>query len=152
MTLAVKARRSYRVKKLKATSELVALMAISTTLFLFIHTRDLHTRIKEMEVKLQPEDMLSSNQISGHKPSEIHRDMRGVYGDDCMDHVEGILKLHARHLRCIVQASLARVTAFTIPRRFAKDCSLAKRRGTTSLTTTAYSPKIFFKIIIAIPA
>ncbi|KAJ9581607.1 hypothetical protein L9F63_023215, partial [Diploptera punctata] len=21
----------------------------------------------------------------GHKPSEIHRDMRGVYGDDCMD-------------------------------------------------------------------
>ncbi|KAJ9601604.1 hypothetical protein L9F63_000212, partial [Diploptera punctata] len=30
--------------------------------------------------------------------------------------------------------------------------SLAKRRGTTSLTTTAYSPKIFFKIIIATPA
>ncbi|KAJ9598848.1 hypothetical protein L9F63_026617, partial [Diploptera punctata] len=29
--------------------------------------------------------------------------------------------------------------------------SLAKRRGTTSLTTTAYSPKIF-KIIIATPA
>ncbi|PSN53017.1 hypothetical protein C0J52_01160 [Blattella germanica] len=21
----------------------------------------------------------------GHKPSEIHRDMHGVYGDDCMD-------------------------------------------------------------------
>ncbi|KAJ9599207.1 hypothetical protein L9F63_010291, partial [Diploptera punctata] len=55
-----------------------------------------------------------------------------------------------------------------IPRRFARDCvwhpqgfplngcktqSLAKRRGTTSLTTTAYSPKIFFKmIIIATPA
>ncbi|KAJ9592413.1 hypothetical protein L9F63_015933, partial [Diploptera punctata] len=30
--------------------------------------------------------------------------------------------------------------------------SLAKRRGTTSLTITAYSPKIFFKIIIATPA
>jgi hypothetical protein len=34
-------------------------MAISTTLFLFIHTRELHTKLKEMEVKLQPEDMLS---------------------------------------------------------------------------------------------
>jgi hypothetical protein len=34
-------------------------MAISTTLFLFIHTRELHTKLKAMEVKLQPEDMLS---------------------------------------------------------------------------------------------
>jgi hypothetical protein len=41
------------------TSELVALMAVSTTLFLFIHTRELHTKLKAMEVKLQPEDMLS---------------------------------------------------------------------------------------------
>lgn len=50
------------------TSELIALMAISTTLFLFLHTRDLHTRLKEMEVRLQPEDLLSSNQIiSGKK-------------------------------------------------------------------------------------
>ncbi|KAJ9588427.1 hypothetical protein L9F63_018207, partial [Diploptera punctata] len=30
--------------------------------------------------------------------------------------------------------------------------SLAKRRGTTSLTTAAYSPKIFINIIIATPA
>jgi hypothetical protein len=41
------------------TSELVALMAISTTLFLFIHTRELHTKLKAMEVKLQPEEILS---------------------------------------------------------------------------------------------
>jgi hypothetical protein len=34
-------------------------MAISTTLFLFIHTRELHTKLKAMEVKLQPEDVLS---------------------------------------------------------------------------------------------
>lgn len=47
------------------TSELVALMAISTTLFLFLHTRDLHTKLKEMEVKLTNPDDLSSNQISG---------------------------------------------------------------------------------------
>jgi hypothetical protein len=34
-------------------------MAISTTLFLFIHTRELHTKLKAMEVKLQPEEMIS---------------------------------------------------------------------------------------------
>lgn len=38
-------------------------MAISTTLFLFIHTRDLNTRLREMEVKLQPEDMVAANQM-----------------------------------------------------------------------------------------
>ncbi|XP_018333391.1 heparan sulfate 2-O-sulfotransferase pipe-like, partial [Agrilus planipennis] len=47
----------------KRTSELVALMAISTTLFLFIHTRELSTKLREMEVRLQPEDLISSNQI-----------------------------------------------------------------------------------------
>lgn len=48
----------------KRTSELVALMAISTTLFLFLHTRDLHSKLRQMEVKLQPED-LTANQLSG---------------------------------------------------------------------------------------
>lgn len=47
----------------KRTSEFVALMAVSLTLFLFLHTRDLSTRLKEMEVRMQPEDMLSANQI-----------------------------------------------------------------------------------------
>ncbi|KAJ9579039.1 hypothetical protein L9F63_024858, partial [Diploptera punctata] len=55
---------------------------------------------------------------------------------------------------CIQNAVVVR---FVVPRRFARDCvwhpqGLAKRRGTTSLTTTAYSPKISFKIIIATPA
>lgn len=40
-------------------------MAISTTLFLFIHTRELHTKLKAMEVKLQPEDMLSGDSAAG---------------------------------------------------------------------------------------
>uniref|UniRef100_A0A1B6E882 Heparan sulfate 2-O-sulfotransferase pipe n=1 Tax=Clastoptera arizonana TaxID=38151 RepID=A0A1B6E882_9HEMI len=48
----------------KRTSELVALMAISTTLFLFLHTRDLNTKLRQMEVRLQPDD-LTANQISG---------------------------------------------------------------------------------------
>ncbi|KAF2901601.1 hypothetical protein ILUMI_04588 [Ignelater luminosus] len=51
----------------KRTSELIALMAISTTLFLFLHTRDLNSKLKQMEVKMQPEDLVSANQlISGN--------------------------------------------------------------------------------------
>lgn len=48
----------------KRTSDLIALMAISTTLFLFLHTRDLNTKLREMEVKLQPEDEILSNHLS----------------------------------------------------------------------------------------
>ncbi|GJQ76976.1 hypothetical protein Trydic_g15172 [Trypoxylus dichotomus] len=48
----------------KRASELVALIAISTTFFLFLHTRDLNTRLREMEIKLlQPDDIVSANQI-----------------------------------------------------------------------------------------
>lgn len=54
------------------TSELVALIAISTTFFLFLHTRDLNTKLKEMEVKLQPEDLLSSNQLVSGKIKQHH--------------------------------------------------------------------------------
>ncbi|XP_028134157.1 heparan sulfate 2-O-sulfotransferase pipe [Diabrotica virgifera virgifera] len=56
----------YRGRRLgfpKRTSELIALMALSTTLFLYIHTRDLHTKLKEMEVKIQPVSMVSGNQL-----------------------------------------------------------------------------------------
>ncbi|KAG8296269.1 hypothetical protein J6590_060268 [Homalodisca vitripennis] len=45
------------------TSELVALMAISSTLFLFLHTRELHTKLRQMETRGQPED-LTANQLS----------------------------------------------------------------------------------------
>ncbi|XP_019866240.1 heparan sulfate 2-O-sulfotransferase pipe [Aethina tumida] len=55
--------RHRRISFPKRTSELIALMAISTTLFLFLHTRDLNTKLKEMEVKLQPDYIISSNQI-----------------------------------------------------------------------------------------
>ncbi|KAF7995439.1 hypothetical protein HCN44_006546 [Aphidius gifuensis] len=49
----------------KRTSELIALVALSSTLFLFLHTRDLHSRLREMEVRLQPsENDISSNQLS----------------------------------------------------------------------------------------
>lgn len=47
----------------KRTSELIALLALSTTLFLYIHTRDLNTKLKEMEIKIQPVSMISSNQL-----------------------------------------------------------------------------------------
>ncbi|KAG5900430.1 hypothetical protein JTB14_029316 [Gonioctena quinquepunctata] len=51
----------------KRTSELIALMALSTTLFLFLHTRDLNTKLKEMEIKIQPDSMVSANQLISSK-------------------------------------------------------------------------------------
>ncbi|XP_050445621.1 heparan sulfate 2-O-sulfotransferase pipe isoform X2 [Cataglyphis hispanica] len=58
--------RQRRVPVPKRTIELIALIAISSTLFLFLHTRDLHSRLKKMEVRLQPgeDDVLSANQLS----------------------------------------------------------------------------------------
>lgn len=58
--------RQRRVPVPKRTIELIALVAISSTLFLFLHTRDLHSRLKKMEVRLQPgeDDVLSANQLS----------------------------------------------------------------------------------------
>lgn len=50
--------------------ELIALLAISCTFFLFMHTNKLNSRLKEMEVKLQPSEFsalgLTGNHISGH--------------------------------------------------------------------------------------
>ncbi|XP_063931052.1 heparan sulfate 2-O-sulfotransferase pipe [Zophobas morio] len=55
----------------KRTSELIALVAVSTTLFLFIHTRALHSRLKEMQFKLQPEDIASSNEFGSTLVKEL---------------------------------------------------------------------------------
>ncbi|XP_020709058.1 heparan sulfate 2-O-sulfotransferase pipe isoform X2 [Athalia rosae] len=54
------------MRVLSGTSELIALIALSSTLFLFLHTRDLHSRLHEMEVRLQPgeDEGLSANQLS----------------------------------------------------------------------------------------
>ncbi|XP_017781140.1 PREDICTED: heparan sulfate 2-O-sulfotransferase pipe [Nicrophorus vespilloides] len=62
----------------KRTSELIALVAISTTLFLFLHTRDLNTRLKEMEVRLHPDELLSSNQLISGDSGPAHHPSSGV--------------------------------------------------------------------------
>ncbi|XP_018052723.1 PREDICTED: heparan sulfate 2-O-sulfotransferase pipe [Atta colombica] len=65
--------RQRRVPVPKRTIELIALIAISSTLFLFLHTRDLHSFLKKMEVRLQPgeDDVLSANQLSSEKHIKI---------------------------------------------------------------------------------
>ena len=42
-------------------SEFLALLALSTTLFLFLHTRDLQVRLKEMETKATGESAAASS-------------------------------------------------------------------------------------------
>uniref|UniRef100_A0A8D9B2P0 Heparan sulfate 2-O-sulfotransferase pipe n=1 Tax=Cacopsylla melanoneura TaxID=428564 RepID=A0A8D9B2P0_9HEMI len=58
----------------KRTSELVALIAISSTLFLFLHTRDLHEQLKQMEVKLDPASSSSAGSSSGSNSDMLNRE------------------------------------------------------------------------------
>ncbi|XP_046746616.1 heparan sulfate 2-O-sulfotransferase pipe-like isoform X2 [Diprion similis] len=70
-----KTSRQRRLAIPKRTSELIALIALSSTLFLFLHTRDLHSRLREMEVRLQPgdEEGLSASQLSSDgEQTSIH--------------------------------------------------------------------------------
>ncbi|KAJ9590398.1 hypothetical protein L9F63_016559 [Diploptera punctata] len=79
----------------------------------------------------------------GHKPSEIHRDMRGVYGDDCMDRSNVFRKVSARwvpknltddHKGQRMMASLDHLTRYTRHKdmTFWKESSKVMSRGRTT--------------------
>lgn len=48
-----------------SSAEYVAFLAIVSTFFLFLHTKSLTTKLREMETRLQPSAMQSSNEYSG---------------------------------------------------------------------------------------
>ncbi|KAG5309400.1 PIPE sulfotransferase, partial [Acromyrmex insinuator] len=75
------------------TIELIALVAISSTLFLFLHTRDLHSRLKKMEVRLQPgeDDVLSANQLSSGSKIILLRNFVIKYYQISYDHRKSAL-------------------------------------------------------------
>ncbi|XP_050334469.1 heparan sulfate 2-O-sulfotransferase pipe-like isoform X3 [Bactrocera neohumeralis] len=62
-----------RIPYPKRSVELIAILAISCTFFLFMHTNKLNSRLKEMEIKLQPSEFsalgLTGNQISPRESS-----------------------------------------------------------------------------------
>ncbi|XP_069967761.1 heparan sulfate 2-O-sulfotransferase pipe isoform X5 [Bactrocera oleae] len=62
-----------RIPYPKRSVELIAILAISCTFFLFMHTNKLNSRLKEMEVKLQPSEFsalgLTGNQINPRESS-----------------------------------------------------------------------------------
>ncbi|XP_067647742.1 heparan sulfate 2-O-sulfotransferase pipe isoform X6 [Eurosta solidaginis] len=62
-----------RIPYPKRSVELIAILAISCTFFLFMHTNKLNSRLKEMEVKLQPSEFsalgLTGNQINSRESS-----------------------------------------------------------------------------------
>ncbi|XP_039486421.1 heparan sulfate 2-O-sulfotransferase pipe isoform X1 [Drosophila santomea] len=72
-----------RIPYPKRSVELIALLAISCTFFLFMHTNKLNSRLKEMEVKLQPSEFsalgLTGNHISGHDAGK-HDDINTLHG------------------------------------------------------------------------
>ncbi|XP_015608993.1 heparan sulfate 2-O-sulfotransferase pipe isoform X2 [Cephus cinctus] len=80
--------RQRRIGVPKRTSELVALVALSSTLFLFLHTRDLHSRLREMEFRLQPEDdeALTANQLS----SGVQISVRGEFASSGPVHYQNV--------------------------------------------------------------
>lgn len=49
----------------RRSSEFVALIALFTTFFLLLHTRDLHSRLKQMEDKLQPDELSAPSSAVG---------------------------------------------------------------------------------------
>ncbi|XP_032309644.1 heparan sulfate 2-O-sulfotransferase pipe-like isoform X4 [Drosophila ananassae] len=72
-----------RIPYPKRSVELIALLAISCTFFLFMHTNKLNSRLKEMEVKLQPSEFsalgITGNHISGHDAGK-HDDINTLHG------------------------------------------------------------------------
>lgn len=61
--------RQRRLSVPKRTSELVALLAVSCTLFLFLHTRDLSTKLRRMEGKLN-DDLTAFNHVTNKDLNE----------------------------------------------------------------------------------
>lgn len=55
------------------STECVAVIAIVCTLFLFLHTKNLTTRLREMENRLQPSAPHSSNEYSGKYLLKLHQ-------------------------------------------------------------------------------
>ncbi|XP_035445554.2 heparan sulfate 2-O-sulfotransferase pipe [Spodoptera frugiperda] len=61
--------RQRRISVPKRTSELVALIAVSCTLFLFLHTRDLSTKLRRMEGRLN-DDVTAFNHLTDRVPTD----------------------------------------------------------------------------------
>ncbi|CAB3260005.1 unnamed protein product [Arctia plantaginis] len=61
--------RQRRISVPKRTSELVALVAVSCTLFLFLHTRDLSTKLRRMQGRLN-DDVTAFNHLTDRIPTD----------------------------------------------------------------------------------
>ncbi|KAM7356283.1 heparan sulfate 2-O-sulfotransferase pipe [Cochliomyia hominivorax] len=65
----------------KRSVELIALLAISCTFFLFMHTNKLNSRLKEMEMKLQPSEFSALGLTGGnHLDSPKREDINSLHG------------------------------------------------------------------------
>ncbi|XP_075160324.1 heparan sulfate 2-O-sulfotransferase pipe isoform X6 [Haematobia irritans] len=84
----------------KRSVELIALLAISCTFFLFMHTNKLNSRLKEMEMKLQPSEfsalgLTGNNHLDGPK----HEDTNTLHGTyQYLKSTGQLYRLHPRRL------------------------------------------------------
>ncbi|XP_067647739.1 heparan sulfate 2-O-sulfotransferase pipe isoform X3 [Eurosta solidaginis] len=109
-----------RIPYPKRSVELIAILAISCTFFLFMHTNKLNSRLKEMEVKLQPSEFsalgLTGNQINSRESSR--RDniytLHGTY--QYLKSTGQIFKLSARELNNTLKADLDIIVFNRVPK------------------------------------
>ncbi|XP_035784731.1 heparan sulfate 2-O-sulfotransferase pipe-like isoform X2 [Anopheles albimanus] len=104
-----------RVAIPKRYAELVALIAISCTLFLFMHTQSLTSRLREMEDKLQPPSSLSGvgSGLSGNSISQVSAGAnQSAHGQH-----ELIGNLHHTYLKSIGQRHTLNATELNNTRR-----------------------------------
>ncbi|XP_050544769.1 heparan sulfate 2-O-sulfotransferase pipe [Daktulosphaira vitifoliae] len=78
-TRSVEVAKHKRVFTSKRTSELLALMAISSTLFLFLHTRELHTRLRTLQ------SVSNSASSSGNSASGLEIDVENFIHDEKLE-------------------------------------------------------------------
>ncbi|XP_067647744.1 heparan sulfate 2-O-sulfotransferase pipe isoform X7 [Eurosta solidaginis] len=105
-----------RIPYPKRSVELIAILAISCTFFLFMHTNKLNSRLKEMEVKLQPSEFsalgLTGNQINSRESSR--RDniytLHGTY--QYLKSTGQLYTLNSDHLNNTKKAELVDVLFF----------------------------------------
>ncbi|XP_070064452.1 heparan sulfate 2-O-sulfotransferase pipe isoform X8 [Drosophila virilis] len=113
-----------RIPYPKRSVELIALLAISCTFFLFMHTNKLNSRLKEMEVKLQPSEFsalgLTGNHISGHDAGK-HDDINTLHGTyQYLKSTGQLWQLNPKHLNNTLSTNSELLFFNRVPRTGAK--------------------------------
>lgn len=108
--------------------EFVALIGVSCTLFLFLHTQSLTTRLREMEDKLQP-SMSAGGLISGIANNLIQGKIASGRGVVCL---------------AVVQSSIYIISKTIYQLRQKRMCEYRNWKGVAKLSLSLFASNAFF--------